>query len=56
MTPSRYTLEFAPKALRSLRKLDRSVAEQIRTATEALRDDPRPVGAKMLTGITVSGE
>lgn len=51
MTRQRYTLEFAPKALRSLRKLDRSVAEQIRAATEALRGDPRPTGAKMLTGM-----
>jgi mRNA interferase RelE/StbE len=44
-------LEFAPKALRSLRKLDRQIAERIRAAAEALRDDPRPVGARMLTGM-----
>jgi mRNA interferase RelE/StbE len=41
---------FRPAALRSLRKLDRQVAERIRDATEALRDDPRPPGAKMLAG------
>jgi mRNA interferase RelE/StbE len=48
---ARYALEFAPKALRSLRKLDLSVVERIRAATEALRDEPRPVGAKMLIGM-----
>lgn len=51
MTSQRYALEFAPKALRALRKLDRLVVERIRTATEALRDEPRPAGAKMLTGV-----
>jgi mRNA interferase RelE/StbE len=45
-----------------LPKLDRLVVERIRTATEALRDEPRPPGAKMLTGahgvwrIRVSGD
>ena len=47
---SRYALAFRPAALRALRKLDRQAAERIKTATEALRDDPRPPGAKMLTG------
>jgi mRNA interferase RelE/StbE len=46
----RYGLVFRPAALRALRKLDRQIAERIKTATEALRDDPRPPGAKMLTG------
>jgi mRNA interferase RelE/StbE len=46
----RYALTFRPAALRALRKLDRQIAERIRVATEALRDDPRPSGAKMLTG------
>ena len=46
----RYGLAFRPAALRALRKLDRQIAERIKTATEALRDDPRPPGAKMLTG------
>ena len=50
MTSRRYALEFTPKALRALRKLDRLVIERIRIATEALRDEPRPAGAKMLTG------
>ena len=47
---SRFALAFRPAALRALRKLDRQTAERIKTATEALRDDPRPPGAKMLTG------
>ena len=51
MTSGRYSLEFAPKAVRALRKLDRSVAERIQAATESLREHPRPPGAKMLTGM-----
>ncbi len=51
MTAQRYTLEFAPKAIRSLGKLDRPIAERIRAAAEALRDEPRPPGARMLTGM-----
>lgn len=51
MTSQRYALEFAPQALRSLRKLDRSVVARIRSAAEALRDEPRPPGARMLTGL-----
>jgi mRNA interferase RelE/StbE len=43
--------EFAQKASRALRKLDRPVVEHIKTATESLREDPRPAGAKMLTGM-----
>ena len=42
----RYALEFAPKALRALRKLDRPVVERIKAATESLRDDPRCAGAR----------
>lgn len=51
MTSPRYALEFTPKALRALRKLDRLVVTRIREAAEALRDEPRPAGAKMLTGM-----
>ncbi len=51
MTSQRYALEFAPKAVRSLGKLDRQIAEHIKAAAEALRDDPRPAGARMLTGM-----
>jgi mRNA interferase RelE/StbE len=51
VTAQRYTLEFAPKAIRSLGKLDRPIAERIRAAAEALRDEPIPPGARMLTGM-----
>ena len=51
MTAKRYALEFTPKALRALRKIDRPAVEQIRAATEALLDEPRPAGVKMLTGM-----
>ncbi len=51
MTSPRYALEFTPKALRALRKLDRLVVARIREATEALRAEPRPAGAKVLTGM-----
>jgi mRNA interferase RelE/StbE len=47
----RYALEFAPKAIRSLGKLDRPIAERIKAAAEALRASPRPQGARMLTGM-----
>ena len=47
---TRYALAFRPAALRVLRKLDRQTTERIKTATEGLRDAPRPPGAKMLTG------
>lgn len=51
MTSPRYALEFTPKALRALRKLDRLAIARIKEATEALRGEPRPAGAKMLTGM-----
>jgi mRNA interferase RelE/StbE len=51
VTGSRYELQFAPKAIRSLRKLDHSAARRIRETAEALRSDPRPSGAVMLTGM-----
>lgn len=47
----RYTLEFAPKAVRSLRKLDQQAVRRIRAAAEALLENPRPAGAIMLTGV-----
>jgi mRNA-degrading endonuclease RelE of RelBE toxin-antitoxin system len=47
---ARYELAFRPAALRVLRKLDRHVAERIKAATEALRENPRPPGSRMLAG------
>jgi mRNA-degrading endonuclease RelE of RelBE toxin-antitoxin system len=51
---ARHGLAFRPAALRALRKLDRQLAERIKAAAEALQDDPRPPGAKMLTGVRCS--
>ncbi|MDR0341686.1 MAG: type II toxin-antitoxin system RelE/ParE family toxin [Nocardiopsaceae bacterium] len=51
MSVPRYALEFAPKAIRSLGKLDRPIAKRIKVAAEELRNDPRPPGARMLTGM-----
>lgn len=50
MTKPRYNLQFAPKAIRSLRKLDHAAVRRIRETAEALRGDPRPSSAVMLTG------
>lgn len=48
--PGRYALQFLPAAARSIRKLPREVAARIKTTTESLRINPRPHGAKPLTG------
>jgi mRNA interferase RelE/StbE len=51
-----------PESLAGARKLDRPVVERIKAATDSLREDSRPAGAKMLTGmhgvlrIRVAGE
>jgi mRNA interferase RelE/StbE len=50
VTQPRYDIQFAPKAIRSLRKLDHATVRRIRETGEALRGDPRPPGAVMLTG------
>ena len=42
VTGIRYELRFRPAALRELRKLDSQVARRIKSATEALRTEPRP--------------
>lgn len=50
MTAPPYTLQFRPAALRQLRKLPKDALQRIRTATEALRDEPRPDGVAKLAG------
>jgi mRNA-degrading endonuclease RelE of RelBE toxin-antitoxin system len=42
MSGPQFELRFRPAALRSMRKLDRQVAERIKAAAEKLRDDPHP--------------
>lgn len=44
-----YTVEFTPAAARQLRKLPRAVQASLRPAINALADNPRPHGVKMLT-------
>ena len=50
MTAHRNELQFRPAAIRQLRKLPKEALERLRTATEALRHQPRPPGAVKLTG------
>lgn len=40
--PARYALQFLPSAIRQLGKLPREAQRRVKTATEALRDNPRP--------------
>ena len=50
MTTRHYTLQFRPAAVRQLRKLPKDALGRLRTATEALCDQPRPPGAGKLAG------
>jgi mRNA interferase RelE/StbE len=50
VTVRHYALEFRPAAVRQLRKLPKDALVRLRTATEALRRDPRPPGAVKLAG------
>ncbi len=45
-----YRLEFAPAALRQLRKLDGPARRRVQAAIELLAEEPRPNGAKKLVG------
>ena len=45
-----YRIDFAPAAVRQLRKLDPIARLRIQAAVELLRDDPRPTGARKLAG------
>lgn len=45
-----YRIELRPAAVRSLRKLDPTVARRIQGAIALLARDPRPPGAKALRG------
>ncbi len=46
----RYTVEYDPKAVKELSKLDKPVARRIVKAIGALATDPRPAGCRELTG------
>ncbi len=48
--PRRFAVEYDPKAVKELNKLDKPVARRIARAITQLADDPRPRGARPLTG------
>ena len=45
-----YRLEFRPAALRALRKLDSETVTRVRGALALLAREPRPPGARKLSG------
>ena len=45
-----YRVEFTTAAARQVKKLPRPARDRLLTAIEGLQDDPRPHGAKKLTG------
>lgn len=50
MTRGEHRIEFAPAAVRQLRKLDPPARRRIQAVVELLAADPRPPGAKKLAG------
>lgn len=48
---STYRVEYDPRAVKELKKLDRSVARAVHAAVLALAEDPRPVGCRRLVGV-----
>jgi len=46
----RYAVQYDPRAVKELTKLDRQVARRIATAIERLGADPRPPGSRVLAG------
>ncbi len=49
-TPGPYTVQYDPKALKELTKLDKPAARRIVKAVEALSIDPHPSGSRPLVG------
>ena len=45
-----YQIEWRPRARKAFLGLDKPVRRRIGAAVDALADDPRPDGAKMITG------
>ena len=45
-----HRIEFAPAAVRQLRKLDPPIRRRIQAVVELLSEEPRPAGATMLVG------
>jgi len=51
-TSGAYEVEYDPRALKELTKLDKRTARRIVRAVNALTTDPRPTGARPLVGYT----
>lgn len=49
-----YEVEFTSAAAKQIRKLSRPVRERLLDAIEDLQEDPRPHGAKKLTGENIA--
>lgn len=45
-----YRIELSPAAIRALKKLDRQALLRVQAAIQLLADNPRPPGAKKLSG------
>ena len=45
-----YAIAYAPAAVKELGRIDRTTARRIKVAIDALAADPRPSGARTLTG------
>ncbi|MDP3971367.1 MAG: type II toxin-antitoxin system RelE/ParE family toxin [Candidatus Nanopelagicales bacterium] len=48
----KYTVSLAPAAIRDLKKLDRAGRHRVQTAIDLLATEPRPPGARKLSGGT----
>lgn len=48
--PGPFAVEYDPKALKELAKLDKPVARRVIKAIDALSADPRPSGVRPLVG------
>ena len=48
--PGPFAVEYDPKALKELAKLDKPVVRRVIKAIDALSADPRPSGVRLLVG------
>ena len=46
----RYAVQYDPRAVKELTKLDRQIARRIANAVERLSADPRPADSRVLAG------
>ena len=50
MNDRAFRIDYDPRAVKELSKLDRNVARRVHAAVLALADDPRPPGCRQLVG------